>query len=287
MLNQKKQSKKSFGWKSFISFSLFISIFVLAFTGVILYIAPPGRVAKWVNWTLFGVSKEQWQQQHTIFAYAFFILSVFHIFFINWRVFWSYIKRKTVKGIQKRWEMLSSLILMAVLVFATASNVPPFKNVIDLGEYFTESWENKDERAPMPHTESLTVKELSEQVVQLSPEQILQRLRQKQIKAESIDQTLKEIGQNNDLSPFEIYTIIVEKAELRQDKLNSLKPGTGFGRKTLEEIAEILQQDVRELIKKLKDAGIEAQGSDRLKDVAAKLKKRPIEVVEILRNPSQ
>jgi len=282
-LNQEKSNKNKFSWKSFISFSLFVAIFILAFTGVILYIAPPGRVAKWVNWTIFGLSKEGWQEQHTIFAYTFVILSVFHIFFINWKVFLSYIKKKAVKGFHKKTEMFASLILILVLVFATSLGVPPIKNVIDLGEHFTESWEKKNEQAPMPHTEALTIKELSEQVVNLSPDTIIQKLQVKGIKVENTDQTLKVIGINNNLSPFEIYEIIVENAEIRKDKLNSLKPGTGFGRKSLAEIAEILKKDVNGLIDLLKKEGIEAQSTDLLKNIAQKLGKKPIEIIEILK----
>lgn len=285
-MNQTKGTKKKFGWKSFISFSLFISIFILAFTGIILYIAPPGRVAKWVDWTLFGVSKEQWQHQHTIFAYAFLILSIFHIFFINWKVFLSYLKKKAVKGFHRKGEMLASLILILVLIFATGFGLPPFKNVMDLGEYFTESWEKSEERAPMPHTESLTVKELSEKVVNLSPEKILQRLMDKGLKVENMDQTLKEIGASNKLSPFEIYKLIVENADIKKEKLNTFQPGTGFGRKSLAEVADILKKDVTDLLKILKENGIDAQDTDLLKDVAKKLKKKPIDVVELLKSRS-
>lgn len=282
-MNQEKSNKKKFSWKSFISFTLFVVIFILAFSGVILYIAPPGRVAKWVYWTLFGLSKEEWQAQHIIFAYTFVILSFFHIFFINWKVFLSYIKKKAVKGFHKKSEMVASLILILVLVFATSLGVPPFKNVIDLGEYFTESWEKTDERAPMPHTEALTVKELSEQVVKVSPDKILLKLQAKGIRVENIKQTLKQIGKNNNLSPFEIYKIIVENEEIRKEKLNSLKPGTGFGRKSLAEVADILKKDVTGLIDKLKKEGIEAQSTDLLKNLAQKLGKKPVEVIEILK----
>jgi len=57
--------------------------------------SPPGRYAHWVNWEIWGFSKESWQAIHTVFSYTFVILSVFHLFTINWKVFLSYFKKKS------------------------------------------------------------------------------------------------------------------------------------------------------------------------------------------------
>lgn len=277
-------TNKPFKWKSFISFGLFVSFFIIAFTGIILYITPPGRVAKWVNWELLGLTKDQWQAQHTLFALTFLILSVFHLFAMNWNVFLSYIKTKASKGLNMKREFQVSIVLILLIFFGTLFSVPPFKTIMDVSEYFTESWEKKEQHAPMPHTEALSIKELSEKVVKLSPEAILKKLRGQNINVSNIDQTLKDIGEANNRSPYELYKMISENTEKRKTDWDSLGPGSGIGRKTLDEVAGIIGEDVNGLMDKLKTNGIETSSGEKIKDIAAKANKTPYEIIDILKN---
>ncbi len=151
--------KKKFFWKSFVSFSLGWSFLVIFLSGIVLYIAPPGRVANWTDWTLFGFSKSGWQAMHTIFSYTFVILSIFHLFTLNWKAFWSYIVTKKAKGINKLKELLLSFTLVILVFAGTYFNLQPFKAVMDLSEWATESWEKEDEQPPIPHAEILTIRE--------------------------------------------------------------------------------------------------------------------------------
>ncbi len=59
---------KRFAWKSFVSFGLLASFLVISVSGVVLYIAPPGRVARWVDWELWRMSLGDWQALHTNFS---------------------------------------------------------------------------------------------------------------------------------------------------------------------------------------------------------------------------
>ena len=61
--------RKPFSWKPFTSFFILLSFVVLLLSGVVLYVAPPGRIANWTQWQ-FGLDKEQWQALHTVFAHA-------------------------------------------------------------------------------------------------------------------------------------------------------------------------------------------------------------------------
>ena len=99
--------KKSFSWRVFISFGLFIAVLMMLVSGVILYISPPGRVANWTDWRMIGLTKRGWQNQHVIFGFAFLILSLFHLFFINWKAFLSYLKSKTNEGLKSPGELLT------------------------------------------------------------------------------------------------------------------------------------------------------------------------------------
>ena len=76
---------RKFSWKAFISFGLAYMMVILLVSGLILYVSPPGRYAHWVTWTLWGMTKEEWQAVHTVFSFGFIILSVFHLFSANWK----------------------------------------------------------------------------------------------------------------------------------------------------------------------------------------------------------
>jgi hypothetical protein len=275
--------KKRFDWKSFISFGLFFSFFVIALTGLVLYIAPPGRVAKWVNWELIGLSKEGWQALHTNFSYLFLVLSIFHLFSINWKVFWSYVKRRAGSGVHRKKELAAGTILFLVVFLGTLFQVPPMQTVMDIGEYFTESWEKKEEKAPMPHTEALTVVEVSEKLVKMSPGEIVKKLEAAGLKNVGKEMTLKEIGEENGTSPFEIYQMIVADAEIRKMDFGALKEGSGIGRKTLSEISELTGVPVEVLVQRFKAAGIEATTDEKLKEIANRTGKTPFELVELLK----
>ena len=182
--------KNKFYWKSFVSFSLGWSFLIIFISGIVLYIAPPGRVANWTQWTLFGFTKVGWQSMHTIFSYTFVILSIFHLFTLNWKVYWSYFTNKTSKGLKKQNELFVSIVLVLVVFGGTYFNIQPFKAVIDFGEWTTESWETKEEMAPIPHAEILTIRELSGKYIPMSADSILLIINQNGLKVDSIGQTI-------------------------------------------------------------------------------------------------
>ena len=60
-----------------------LSFIGMVFTGVILFVVPPGRIANWTGWTLIGLTKHQWIGLHDWFSVIFIAASVFHIY-LNW-----------------------------------------------------------------------------------------------------------------------------------------------------------------------------------------------------------
>lgn len=204
---------KRFDWKSFVSVGLFVSFLVISVSGVVLYIAPPGRVARWVDWDLWRVSLGDWQALHTNFSYLFILLALIHLCLINWKVFWSYIRKKAVAGLHRKWEIGAGLLLFAVVFAGTMYKVPPLQTIMDLGSEFSSSWLTEDEKAPVPHTEALTIHQVAEQLVKLPPQTIIDKLEKAGIENVSPDKTLKELGKENGRSPLEIYQIISHKVE--------------------------------------------------------------------------
>ncbi|MFY9150445.1 MAG: DUF4405 domain-containing protein [Prolixibacteraceae bacterium] len=275
--------KKKFFWKSFVSFSLVWSFIIILISGIVLYIAPPGRVSNWTNWTLFGFSKAGWQAIHTIFSYTFVILSVFHLFTLNWKAFWSYLVSRSTTGLNKQKELLVSLGLISVIFLGTYFNTQPFKAVIDFGEWTTESWEEKDEQAPVPHAELLTIRELSGKYIPLSADSILMIIRQNGLIADSIGQTISTISELNQITPAKLYSIINPGISIDSLKTESKPKFQGYGRKTISEIAVELGKDENAVIELLAKNNIQAKPTDILKTVAENAGKTPMDILTIIR----
>jgi len=274
--------KQKFSWKSFVSFSLAWSFLIILISGIVLYIAPPGRVSNWTNWMLLGFTKAGWQAIHTIFSYSFVVLSIFHLFSFNWKVFLYYFTSKAAQGINKKKELLVSAGLIAIIFVGTHFNLQPFKAVMDFGEWTTESWEVKEEQAPIPHAEILTIRELSGKYVKMSPDSILLLIRGKGLKADSVGQTIQKIGELNNLTPAKVYSIIMPETHTSGVNAEGKPQIQGLGRKTVSDLAKDLGKDVDEVINVLKTNNITAKPEDKIKEIAEKTGKTPTEILGLL-----
>lgn len=262
-------NNNKFSWRSFISFGLTFAFIFIFVTGIVLYIAPPGRVAHWVNWKIAGLTKEEWQAIHIVFSLLFVILSIFHLFSINWKVFLSYIKTKTSSGLNKKKELLYSTLLTLVVFFGILISIPPFSSVIALSENFKESWEQPEEEPPIPHAELLSLKQVNEKLDNINLDQIEKRLKEHKISFNSTDQTLGEIGKINNISPSEVYNAIVKKGDGHNARSSGSGMGMrGLGKKTLFDIANENNKDVMKILKTLEENNIQATKDQTLKDIA-------------------
>ena len=201
--------KKAFSWRVFISFGLFIALLMMLVSGIILYISPPGRVANWTDWQMIGLTKRGWQNQHIIFGFAFLILSLFHLFFINWKAFLCYLKSKTKDGLNSPAELASIIILSSLFGTGTYYGIQPFSAVIKFGDTISSSWERQDTQAPVPHAELMTLTQLAEQPrLGGDPAALKAKLEKAGLKVVSEDQTLTEIAVANNMTAEMVYEFI-------------------------------------------------------------------------------
>ena len=275
-----KMTKKKFNWRSFISFGLFFSFIQIFISGIILYIAPPGRVAHWNNWEFLAFTKDDWQANHTLFSYTFAILAAFHIFKMNWRSICSYVKLKSQQHLNKKRELFFSFLLMIIIFFGTALHLPPFGSVMDLATTIENSWEKKTDSPPVPHTEKFSISEISDKYVNLSPKEIIEKLNNKNIKVESKDQTLEEIGTINDLPPSKIYEFILANEDVITKPV--FQPGQGLGNRTLQEYADYKNKDVRVLLNHLEQNGIKAKPTQSFREISSNNNTNPRQVLNVV-----
>jgi len=253
--------KNKFSWRVFISFGLTWSMLVILISGIVLYISPAGRYANWVNWKITGFTKEEWASIHSVFSFAFVVLTVFHLFTVNWKAFWSYLRSKTISGINKKRELAISLILTILFFIGIAYPFPPFKYVTDFGEFMAESWEKNEQETPVPHTELLTITQLADQLKYPSADDLVRKFKNHNIIFENTDvQTLQDISLKNNKTPEEVYKLVTEKT-------GSGRPGAGMGRKTIEDLAEETGKTVDEVVKILNDNHIKFEKGQTIRQI--------------------
>jgi hypothetical protein len=255
--------KNLFRWRIFISFGLFIALFMMLVSGVILYISPPGRIANWTDWRLIGLTKTAWRNQHLIFGFAFILLSLFHLFLINWKSFFCYLKIKTAEGFKRPAELLIILFLSAFFGIGTYYGIEPFSAIIQFGNRMSSSWESQVNTAPAPHTELMNLIELSRQPgFGNDPEALKIKLKKSGLKVDSSKETLAEIAQANAMAAEKVYAILAPAVPGKRE-LN----GKGFGQKTLQQIADEAGVSSMSLQLALRQKGILAKTDTPLKTI--------------------
>ncbi|MCD6201813.1 MAG: DUF4405 domain-containing protein [Bacteroidales bacterium] len=283
--------KKKFSWRSFISFGLFFSFFIILFSGVILYIAPAGRVANWTNWKLIGFGKSGWQSIHTVFSYTFVILSLFHLFSINWKAFLTHIWSKTKKGLNRKAELITSIALTLVIFFGVVYGVPPFQTVMDWGEKFTEGWEKEETAPPVAHAEAYSLERFADEILKMPVEEMVQRLTDSNIVVADVSLTLAEIGEQNNLAPQEIFSMLGtthSQVEKTRAEKQIIQGGNGIGRKTIRQIGEEYGIPAKTLVSALQKAGIKSATNESvLKDLADANNMEPAGLLEIMNNRNE
>jgi len=275
------KEKQKFNLRSFTSFSLVISTMIMSWSGFILYVAPPGRIANWGTWRLMLFTKAEWQALHTIFSYLFFILVIIHLFFVNWKTFLTYLKSKLKSGLNKKWELSSALILSAVIFIGTLRLWTPFGPVMTFGEKVKGSWEGNFTAPPVIHMEIYTLETLAVEFDSISPSELLRTLNDNNIKVTETGKTLKEIANENKTTPSMIYEILSSKYK-KPSKPKVGESPQGIGKFTVKSTAQSTGKDMETLIRILKSKGIEANGETSLRSIADKLGMSPRDVYTML-----
>ena len=295
-------TKKQFNWRSFISVLTALSFIGMAFTGVILFVVPPGRIANWTGWTLIGLTKNEWISLHDWFSIIFVAASVIHLY-LNWKPFVSYFKSKATKAFALRGEWAAALVVCAVIFAGSLSDIRPFSSLLAWNESIKHSWESPQQRAPIPHAELMSLGELAKQVPDVDLETMLGNLKAAGIKAESGDIVLGELAEAYNMTPVRLYNIALgqsgpgrgyggrgggggQYAESEDGGGHGGGPGRGFGKMTLKQYCEQMGLDVNTAVKKLQDAGIKTGPDMTIRGIADSAGKHPSEIRDIIEPPT-
>jgi hypothetical protein len=264
-----------FQWRAFVTLFVTLSVLLLAVSGIVLYVAPPGRVAHWSLWTLLGLDKETWQGIHTVFAFLFVVAGAFHLYF-NWRIFWSYLRSKLVAGVRMKRELALAAGLVVAIGVLTAAGLPPFATVMDLGERARQSWSTDGGEPPVPHAEILTLERLAA-ITQMPLERVLENLESAGVTGATPQSTIAALASTDGRTPEQLWIALKG-----QEKPKALPAGGGYGRKTVGEVCAQLEVSPEEGLARLRRQGLDATADTPMKDLADRHGRRPHDLLQIL-----
>jgi len=290
-----EKTKTKFNWRSYVSVLTALSFIGMAFTGVILFFVPPGRVANWTGWTMLALTKHQWIGLHDWFSIIFVVASVFHLY-LNWKPFVGYFKSKVTRAFGLRAEWALATITCVAVFICTLVGVKPFSSLLAWGENIKHSWDSPRQRAPIPHAELLSLTELAEKISDVDLETMLSNLKTKGIEVESRDVVLGKLAEAYNMTPAHLYEIALGQAATNKggggrhsqavaDSEHGGGSGRGFGRMTLKQYCEQMDLDLNIAVKKLREAGFSVSSDMTIRDIADYTGAHPSEIHTILEVP--
>lgn len=188
------------------SLTITFAFFIMSYTGIILFIAPKGRVANWTNWKLFGLDKTEYTNLHVTFMVLFLVGMIFHLYF-NYKPLLSYLKNKARSFSLLTKEFIIALLLNVLFIVGTLYYWTPFEQFLDFEDDVKSSWEKKAKKAPYGHAELSTIEEFA-QKTNMNAEKIVEKLEVKKIQGARLDKTIEKIAKENGKAPSELFDII-------------------------------------------------------------------------------
>lgn len=186
------------------------SFVIMTLTGIALFLAPPGRIANWGGWSLFGLSKEQHGDVHVTFMMLFIMFGILHIFF-NYKPLLNYLKNSARTFILFTKEFVVSLLITILFFSGAIYGFSPFSNFLELRGDIQESWEDGLERSPYSHAELSPLEQLCKKTG-LNLNKALKTLDGENIKADA-KSTLKELAKEYKTSPAALYELMQKEQE--------------------------------------------------------------------------
>lgn len=274
------ETSPRFQLRAFTSVLIGLAFLALALSGVVLFLAPPGRVANWTNWTMLGLRKAEWSGLHVWFATLFLVGAVGHLLF-NLRPMLGYLRDRAERRLGWRREWLVAVAVCAVVLAGTLTKLPPFAALLAWNEALKESWDRPASRAPVPHAELLTLAALAEKSgVEVAT--ATNRLQAAGIARTDPEAKVQAIAAAARKSAQEIHALILGPAAETAGG-QSGAPGGGVGWKTLRQFCADEGIALTAAQARLAAGGIRAGEDTPLREIAAGAGRKPYELMAVIR----
>ncbi len=266
------------------SLTALLSFIFLITTSIILYIVPPGRVAYWADWRLWGLTKTEWSNIHVNLGFLLLLAISLHIYY-NWKPIVSYLKNKAkrVKVFTKEFNI--SLALTIIFILGTYLFVPPFAWVLELSESIKDSATVTYGEPPYGHAELSTLKTFASRMG-FDLVQSMEHLNKTGIKFDSEKQTIKEIAKTNKLTPQQLFLAMKPADEPAMTKKMPNIPPAGFGKRSLADICQEYNLNIPTILRGLAEKNIKASTEISIKTIAEQSNMSPIDLYEIVKELS-
>ena len=267
--------------------TMLLSAIVLVVNSLVLYVVPEGRVAYWANWSFWGLSKSQWGEQHTTVGFLFIMASTLHIYY-NWKPILAYMKNKAREIQVFTGAFNVALALSLFFIVGTYYRIPPMSTILDISDHFKVSASKKYGEPPYGHAELSSLKMfVSKENLDLQKSASL--LQSAGIHLVNEKQTIKDIAEQNNTSPQQIY-LIIKNASLNPEIPTELSgpaafmnaPKTGWGRRKIGDICKEYKLNLDQILAGLASRGVKAGQGDSLKQIAEEHNTSPLQVYEMM-----
>jgi hypothetical protein len=270
-----------FNLRKIVSLTALLTFIIVVYTGVMLFFAPEGRVAYWVNWQMLGLSKTQYSEVHTVVCFLFLIVSVLHIY-LNWKSIVYYLKNKMKKTVIFTPNFIVSLCITFVFLLGSLYKFVPFETFLNIGTDAKEYWAKLYGEPPFGHAELVGLKSFCGKM-NIDYTKAIKLLEENGITVKKENETLLDIAVRADKAPAEIYNIIRSaKKDVSSENSVFFVP-SGFGKKTLERVCIENSINLEEAVEILKQKGFEVTPDMPIKDIAAQKGVLPTDIYEYIR----
>lgn len=272
--------------RKIVSLTASLSFVLVVLTSVILFIMPQGRVAYWADWRLWGLSKTAWGNLHIDIGLLFLIALGLHLYY-NWKPLAAYLKDRARRFRLFTREFNFALTITAACVLGSYFQAPPFSWVTALNDQFKAVGAARYGEPPYGHAELSSLKAFARKM-DLDLDKSLLLLGRAGMPVASADATLADIARLYRVTPQHIYATI-RSASLADPVAGQLpdEPAPGTGNQTLADFCAQYGLDIKQVIRRLKMAGIDAVQEASLKKIAADHQMSPIDLYETIRRSSR
>jgi hypothetical protein len=279
--------RRCFNTRALISLSVASGFLLMAITGIMLYVAPPGRVANWTDWTLLWLTKDQWAAVHISSSLVFVLAGLTHLV-MNRKPFFNYLHTRFHGHEMPRAEGIVALAAVVALVWGTLANVPPISFLLDLNERAKLMWSTGvDAEPPFGHAEEVSLAMLGARD-RFDTEAALGTLKAEGlIVALGTETTIRRIAEDNARSPAEVYQVI-RAARAMATPADDWTPatvesrfgGAGMGRLTVAQLAAEAGMPIDEAQARLAALGLPRAAEARLRELAEAVGLEPLEIAK-------
>lgn len=134
-----RSKRRRFDHRGLVTYLVTLSFFIMLVSGVVVFLAPSGQVARRIGWSLIGLGRAEWQTLHISFAVVFIAFGLIHLT-LNWRALLHHLRDRASKHLTLKWEAALALAVTAWLIASALVPLRPASNLHDLNEYFRKTF---------------------------------------------------------------------------------------------------------------------------------------------------